>query len=261
MRGGSAPDPLAEPRRVAMVGDWHMNGPWAQHAIHYAKDHGADVILHLGDFGYTFNAEFMKRVEDSCRDAGLPLLFVDGNHEDHPTLLRYGVKPNGLRKLTEHIWHLPRGFRWTWAGIRFLALGGAYSVDRRWRVQGVSWWKEETVTPEQAVEASAQQVDVLLSHDCPAGVIIPGIDDSDSLPPFPPLEIMRAGEHRALLREVVDQARPAAIWHGHYHRRYQARADFGYGAVWVNGMDCDGGQISDNVRIEWLGDIGGTILG
>jgi hypothetical protein len=88
------------------------------------------VILQLGDFGYTLDAAFMRRVERTLARTGLHLVFVDGNHEAFTYLYRYPIGGNGLRTLTPHIHQLPRGFRWTWAGVRFLALGGAYSVDR-----------------------------------------------------------------------------------------------------------------------------------
>ncbi len=47
--GRAVKDPLAEPSRIAFAGDWHENASWAASAIAYAKDHGADVIVHLGD--------------------------------------------------------------------------------------------------------------------------------------------------------------------------------------------------------------------
>lgn len=245
-------DPLAEPKRIAFAGDWHMNDRWAVHAIQYASEQGADVILHLGDFGYTFDARFMRPVTDALKQAGIPLLFVDGNHEDHPTLLRYAIKDNGLRELTDAIWHLPRGFRWEWNGVRFLAMGGAHSVDRAWRSPGESWWGGETITPEQVTEASQQgATDVLVAHDCPTGVMIPGIDDRTHMPPYPYEDMLRGDDHRHLLRKLVDATKPRAIWHGHYHTRYETTVDLGYDLVTVNGLDCDGAKLTEtNVVVE-----------
>lgn len=245
-------DPLAEPNRVAFAGDWHMNASWAASAIHHAKEHGADVLLHLGDFGYTYSANFLREVSEALIWTGLNLLFVDGNHEAFPRLLRYPTRADGLRQVTDTIWHLPRGHRWTWAGVRFLALGGAHSVDRPWRQPGVSWWPEEAITPEQAAAAAEGGLaDVLVSHDCPAGVDIPGLN-SDA---FPPLEILRAEEHRQVLRGVVDAVQPRAIWHGHYHVRYRADVDLGYGPVRVTGLDCDGTTLDRNIELVDLGDL------
>lgn len=248
--------PLAQPNRIALAGDWHMNGPWATKAIRYAKDQGADVIVHLGDFGYTFDARFMRAVEKALMAAGLDLLFVDGNHEDFQCLHRYRVGDNGLRKMTDHIWHLPRGFRWNWSGVRFLALGGAHSVDRPWREPGTSWWRQETITEQEAADCiAAGPADVMVVHDCPAGVTVPGIDDRTTDPPYPAFEILRSQEHRQLLRTVVDAVQPKMLWHGHYHTAYRQNVDLGYGPLTVTGLDCDETTVTGNVQVVSLADV------
>lgn len=250
-------DPLGfTPQRIAFAGDWHMNGVWAVHAIEYAARRHATAIVQLGDFGFTFDAGYLLAIEATLRRHGLPLLFVDGNHECFPILHEYRIGENGLRQLTDHVWHLPRGFRWQWGGQRFLALGGAYSVDRRWREPGLSWWSEETLTPRDVMRASyGGHVDALIAHDCPAGVTIPGVDDRALPPGFPPEELGRASEHRETLRLVANATHPTAIWHGHYHRRYETSADLGWGPVQINGLDCDGTKLASNVQVVDLDDI------
>lgn len=251
--------PLAVPGRIAFLGDVHMNGPWTRQVVEHAIEQHADVVIQLGDFGYTFSASFLIAVETVLAKVGIPLLFVDGNHEAFPILLNYPIGHNGLRKITNHIWHLPRGFRWEWGDVRFLALGGAYSVDRPWRVPGKSWWRDEGITPGDVAVAIAEgPADVLISHDCPTGVTIPGIDDCSGQPPFPLAELVRANEHRQLLRQVVDAVQPRAIWHGHYHVDYSATVDLGYGPVLVTGLDCDATQLEQNVRLMYLDELLGN---
>lgn len=251
MQSSADPDPLATPARVAFAGDWHANTRWGIAAIQHAADRGAEVIIQLGDFGYEFRAAFLDGLDRALRRTGLRLLFVDGNHEAFPTLLRYPVRDNGLRQLTGRIWHLPRGFRWVWGGVRWLALGGAHSVDRPWREPGISWWREEALTDADLAAASAGgPVDVLVSHDCPAGVPVPGLAESAHL--WPAEELVAADTHRARMRQVVDACRPAAIWHGHFHCRYSTVADLGYGPVSVHGLDCDGSTMDNNVRVVAL---------
>lgn len=248
----SAPDPMAMPHpdRIALVGDWHGNASWARKAVRHAATGGAQAIVHLGDYGYEFRAPFMHAVEDVLSAFGIPLLFVDGNHESFPVLHRHPVRPNGLRKLTDHVWHAPRGHRWTWHGVSFLAMGGAHSVDRPHRQPGISWWKEEWITDAQAQAAiDGEPVDVLVSHDCPAGVTIPGIDDRDPPDWIRPMELLRAGEHRRIVRRIVDAVQPRVIWHGHYHQAHTTTADLGYGNVRVTGLDCDESTLADNVRV------------
>lgn len=245
----------AETQRIAFAGDWHMNTQWARNAIAHAAERGAQTVVHLGDFGYTFSREFVDGVDQALAEHGMDLLFVDGNHEDFPKLDSY-PRVGGRGKLTDRIWHAPRGYRWEWGAVRFLALGGAYSVDRPYRVPGVSWWPEETIgRGDIARVMGGGFADVLISHDCPVGVVIPGIDDRTTVSPFPPLEIMRANEHRQLLRGAIESVRPSVIWHGHYHVKYQTVTDLGFGPVVVNGLDCDGTSLAANVAVVDVADL------
>ena len=241
---------MTDPRRIAFIGDWHANGTWAVKAIAYAKDHNADIIVHVGDFAYQFEIEFLAAVDSALHRAGLDLWFIEGNH-DNPGKLRKRPGPDGLRYITEHIRHIPRGHRWRWGGLAFLGCGGAHSVDRPWRTPGVSWWPEEAITDEDVKRCAPAGgwgglADFLIAHDCPTGVTIPGIDDRTGPPPFPPLELQLADEHRRQLRRIVDAVKPQIIVHGHYHVAYQQFVDAG--AIDVVGLDCDGSSLDRNVR-------------
>jgi predicted phosphodiesterase len=236
--------------KIAFAGDWHANANWAVSAIEYARDHEADIILHLGDYGYDFRSKFRNDVEQALVNADMALWFIDGNHENFNWLYQQPTIDDGRRRISDHVWHLPRGYQWNWGGVQFMSVGGAYSVDRKWRVLHKSWWLEEVLTDEQIEAACAgEKTDILISHDCPSGVHIPGVDD-DGPSMWPPLEILRANEHRVQLRKIVDAIKPSEIWHGHYHRRYDALADFGYGRVEVHGLDMDATNLKDNVVIK-----------
>lgn len=242
--------PLREPAngKVAFAGDWHMNWRWAVKAIEHCAAQGVDVIVHVGDFGYDFSETFISKVTWALEAHAIPLIFVDGNHENFTKLYSYPIHENGLRKLTNYIWHAPRGFRWQWAGVTFLAMGGAHSVDRPWRILGESWWLEEHITDADILAAVTGQADVLISHDCPSGVRIPGID-SGHKSGFPEEQIRQSEEHRTRLAEVVKGTRPAMIIHGHYHRHYETAALFKHGHVKVIGLDCDESTLEHNVHI------------
>lgn len=241
--------PLAVPRRIMFAGDWHMNPGWAVNAAVHAHEQGADVIIHAGDFGYTFRPKFLLALGTVLEDLGIKLLFVDGNHDDHHYLAQIPVDDNGLRPIyTPHIWHLPRGFRWTWDGITFLALGGAHSVDRQWRLHsGAMWHPEERITAGQATEAAAAgHADIMITHDCPARIIIPGIDDRIGPPPFPPSEIRTSDQHRDRIGGVADIVQPHLLIHGHYHTPYVQVLKSKDWTMTVIGLDMDGTSIQTN---------------
>lgn len=245
--------PLDTPETIAMVGDWHAHLRPAQWAIGHGVEQGADVFVHAGDFAAHMPDWYLIGVTAALKRVRRHLLFVAGNHDNHHILRALPINPrNGLQQVTEHIWHIPRGFRWDWDGVRFLGLGGAHSVDRTWRLRDGSMWQpEEAITREDAdAVIAAGRADVMICHDCPTGVTIPYPNPA---PDFPPFELEEAHRHRQLLREVVEAVQPAFLWHGHYHVRYDQLAHLGYGPLVVYGLDRDrhgtDQHLKDNVHI------------
>ena len=199
------------------------------------------MILQLGDFGYWEHTEkgarWLEAADAMLAEAGVDVLFVDGNHENHPMLWeRYAAGPDGLAAVREHIAYAGRGARWTWHGVRFLAAGGAYSHDqglRRFaeqRTGRAAWWPEEELTDADVDRCAAGgPTDVLIAHDSPADVDLRAVFGP------PPESLQRkidaaaargrtwtypGQRNRQRLQEVVDATTPVAVWHGHYHRRY-----------------------------------------
>jgi predicted phosphodiesterase len=233
---------------VAFAGDWHANGLWAEAAIRYASELGAEQILQLGDFGYDFEPEYLDLLDRTLTELDLRLWFVDGNHENFDVLYRAPVGPYGRRELRSRIDHLPRGYRWTWDGVGFLAAGGAYSIDREFRELGDSYWLEEEITDaDVAACANGGGTEVMVCHDCPSGVAIPGLEETARF--WPPEQLTRAAAHRDRLRAIAEAVRPRLIWHGHYHLAYATTAELGYGPVAVCGLDCDETRLEDNLVV------------
>jgi hypothetical protein len=230
---------LTDPGLVTVAGDWHGDFEFAAEVIDAAPAgpsgaSGARTVLQLGDFGVwpgPPGAGFLDRLAGHLRARNAVLLFVDGNHEDHPQLLGYPLRPDGLRVLRPRLYHLPRGFRWCWHGRTWLALGGAHSIDRGRRTAGVDWWPGETITAEDVERAMAGgQVDYMVTHDCPAGISIPTIRDPVIGQPKDLFEELAIeAEYRRVLRDVVTAVRPAQLLHGHYHVRHEAWLDLGGG--------------------------------
>ncbi|MDJ0440883.1 metallophosphoesterase family protein [Rhodococcus qingshengii] len=246
---------LEVPSRIALAGDWHADTRYGVAAIEHAARRNATVLIHLGDFGYRFTDMYLDTLDDTLRRCGLVLGFVDGNHEDFDRLLAYPLADNGLRYLRERIVHLPRGWKWSWGSTQCLALGGAYSIDRILRVEGTSWWPQEAITAEEAETAVAGgTADAMFCHDCPAGVVVPGRPRERY--GFPPSEVAASQANRDRLRHVVDQVRPARLWHGHFHQRHQALLEgAGYRTV-VDGLGKNNDPLDNNLVVVNLPDLG-----
>ncbi len=216
-----------------------------------ARAKGCSVVIQLGDFGFWVPGEgtemHLDRINDACAELGVVLLWVDGNHECHPALNDIPLEAEGFRRVRSHIIHLPRGFRWTWHGEVWLALGGAHSVDTFMRKEGVSVWQEEHISEGDARRAvEGGPVAVMVTHDCPDNVNIPNLSPGS----FPDHEVARGEEHRQMLGSVVDEVQPLMLFHGHYHVRYTSRRPLPDGGdTLIMGLADDMSRLRDNFMV------------
>lgn len=219
--------------RLLVCGDTHMNTFAINNvAVAQAKKHGCTDIFQVGDFGFWTHepegVQFIKKVSKYLVKNGMTLYWIDGNHDNHPKLwAEYAPEaPYGFCRIAENLWYVPRGTVWQWNNVRFLGLGGAWSIDSQWRLNaekargmpGTLWWPTETIR-EQDIEAAIENleglpVDVMFSHDCPTGPDIPGVPTKDMY------RWPLTWENRLRVRRVFDQAQPQLLVHGHYHVRY-----------------------------------------
>ena len=235
------------PRRVLAAGDWHGNRDWALNVIkrvpQLLRHEQTRLVLHLGDFGIWPGIEgrrYLDSVSAVLDLVNAQLWFIDGNHEDFPQLagMVSGTLRDGRVEVRPNIFHLPRGHRWEWHGLRWLACGGGVSLDKAGRTGGVDWWPQEEITSAQeAALIAGGRADVMVCHDCPSGVA-----HTFPQPPswWSPADLERSDAHRERLQRIVNAVRPAHLMHGHLHRAYQRGCDFGYGPVQVTGLAADG---------------------
>ncbi len=207
--------------RILLAGDWHGNRAWAEACFAVAARHRCDAMVQLGDFGLWPGREdaWLDHVDALASAARVPLVWIDGNHENHDALDRWREKADGqgLVPMRGSVTWASRGARWEWAGVRFGALGGAVSMDRFLRRKGVNWWAGEAVTQDDVDRLGDAPLDILLTHAAP----------TTTLGPYRPLPLPEAiladaREVRSLLDQAVARTRPALVVHGHYHTRLRA---------------------------------------
>ena len=238
-------------KKIMVAGDWHMNTNHAYWCFQIAKNNDIDIILQLGDFGYwehsPWGKEFLDALEDLSKKFGIEVFWIDGNHENHELLRSRYLKNVHIVRIRKGVYHIPRGETWEWDGVKFLAMGGAYSIDKDSRFHGVDWWPEETIKYGDIMRGmDAGKVDILVSHDVPAGGPLDEMlksvgykHDADSK------------AQRELLRELCFVAQPDLILHGHYHHRYSGEivlsADFS-----DRGMTDGGADFIHTIQVEGL---------
>lgn len=205
--------------KILLIGDTHGNFPFISEVpLFWSRADQWDHAVVLGDFGYWPHKErgrlFLSNLSKHMQRIGKELHFVDGNHENHDDLeaLEQTVPRDALGaiEVAPLIKWLPRGTYWNWGGLDFLAVGGAHSIDKRFRTIGESWWAQETLTDAQvsAIVQDTRPVDVMLAHDCTSH--FPGLMEFE--------EDFEGKINRQLLGNIIAARQPELMFHGHMHK-------------------------------------------
>lgn len=108
------------------------------------------------------------------------ICFCDGNHENFNAIYSYPQQTwNGGRvhRIRENIIHLMRGQVFSIDGKKILKMGGAYSIDKYMRKEGLSWWPQELPSNAEYREAAkslrecGNKVDYIVTHTAPGEII------------------------------------------------------------------------------------------
>lgn len=186
-----------------------------------------DTMIILGDagFNYYLNARDV-RVKEYASKFPITLFCIHGNHEARPQKLEGYVEGqyHGGRVLFEeaypNILFAIDGEVYDFDGYQCMVIGGAYSVDKFYRLeQGWSWWPDEQPdsaikeTVENRLAAMGNKIDIVLSHTCPlkyepTEIFIKGLDQST---------VDRSTE--VWLGEIEERLDYKKWYCGHYHTR------------------------------------------
>ena len=180
-----------------VTGDTHRNFKRVAAFCDKMNTSQDDTLIILGDAGINyFSAGKDREVKLLLRSLPITLLCVHGNHERRPEstglyqeIQRYGgtvyvepMFPNILFAKDGEVYEL--------GDKRCIAIGGAYSVDKHYRLEnGWGWWADEQPSAtiknrvEQRLGTENWRVDIVLSHTCPmkyipTEVFLKGIDQS-----------------------------------------------------------------------------------
>lgn len=230
MRGLEQASTIVLPdQRVAICGDWHGNQGWARTISQTLNSLAPDVttMLHLGDWWMPPGA-----VDEIFAETNITRFYVVvGNHEDYGQITPLlGKHPGEAVRASEITWILPRPARLTIGGRSVLTLGGAASVDRESRIEGLTWWPDEAITDEHVADAIAGgPADLMLTHESPANTPIRAVREILRTNPhrFPKAALEASAASRARVSEVWDAVRPELLVHGHLHVGAGGKAEDG----------------------------------
>ena len=175
--------------RLLITGDTHGDQGAMTYLARLLRE--GDCLFVAGDFGYIFlndtsEKSYLRDVNHFLVKHNCYLVFVDGNHENHPALSAYpvtcwnGARCHKIGSLCSRIIHVCRGeilkiykSEEQTEPIKIWCFGGAFSIDRQYRKLNESYWEEELPTDEDYVnssknlEAEGYQIDFGITHTCP----------------------------------------------------------------------------------------------
>lgn len=241
-----------------------------------------DYIIVCGDFGVIWdNGMTQKFYLEWLEKKPFTTLFVSGNHENYDLLEQYPVcEWNGgkIHRINEKVFHLMNGQVFDIAGYRFFTMGGAESHDitdgilepkdpdfkkkymemksknALFRVNHLSWWKQEIPSAEEMEEGLINlehvgwKVDVVLTHCAPTS--INEWCDGE----FYPQNILT--DYLEVVAEKLDFRK----WYfGHYHRDVLFGEDFRMLYAWVINLEAELQDSAEEAQEDKDNQNGGSI--
>ena len=189
---------------ICLTGDTH--GDFSRFATKRFKKQTKmsknDFVIVCGDFGIWSKKD--KHSLDWLESKPFTTLFVDGNHENYDLLKEYPIENwNGglVQKIRPSVIHLMRGQVYNFHNKTVFTMGGAKSHDindgilepddknlkrkirilnkrnAMYRINHVSWWKEEMPNKAEYDLALANlekvnwKIDMIISHCAPSSIV------------------------------------------------------------------------------------------
>ena len=222
-------------RNIYITGDIHGRIHPLKENVKLKRIGNEDLLIILGDVGANFYNDSDKAgskdniLKAALNELGCTILCIHGNHEARPD--------SGYLKCKEEYERVPwcsgevfvqekynnvlfavDGSVYSLGGKKYLAAGGAYSIDKWYRLRTFpwTWYPDEQLTEEEQKEIlriaeETPDIDYVLAHTCPRRYepvenYIPGIDQST---------IDKGMEN--FLNRLEDRLPNALFFAGHWH--------------------------------------------
>ena len=225
---------------IYITGDTHRDFS----RLYNLKETEEDMLIILGDAGinYYLDDEDVK-YKEYLKSFKIKLFCIRGNHEERPKNINsykeiemFGGKvfieeeyPNLIFAKDGEVYNID--------GKSILVIGGAYSVDKNYRIMhGYKWFKDEQLTTKEMNDVldkiKGKHFDIVLTHTCPykyepREVFIPGLDQS---------KIDKTMEH--FLDKVEENIKYDKWYCGHYHTEKQIdKLEFMFGRIKIFNKD------------------------
>lgn len=219
-----------------IIGDTHGNFDNLNSLL---ERENPDVCISTGDFGYwptfqksereleyllngdggsvSFHKNWRNTSSNKIDSLILPenckFYFIAGNHE-HLDALDFLIKDQKYPEILEirkNLFYCPTGSYLEIDGRIYLFMGGADSIDKMNRIEGISWFRQEVLREKDfyKINKSLEKIDVLISHTASTGII------ETDFSKF--INIYNRDSTWRILEEVYNVYRPKEHYFSHWH--------------------------------------------
>ena len=185
-------------RRLFITGDTHGDFDFLSSWCEINNTTYEDILLILGDAGINYYGPTQPRevaLKDKIAKCPITLLCVRGNHEDRPEdrpelgLGDVGIGDEVYLDIRyPNIWYTQDGGEYEIIGKKILTIGGAYSVDKFYRIsRGWKWVANEMLNSDERAmildKVYDKSYDLVCTHTCPidwepVDLFLSGIDQN-----------------------------------------------------------------------------------
>ena len=213
-----------ENKAIAVIGDIHGNFEVLHKLLKNVEN---CVVFIAGDCGFGFydsqifkiKKMIAKNFKDFLEKRNLYLIFIRGNHDNPEYFLNEDIRQDIS---TDRFILVPDYTYVEVDNTKILCVGGAVSVDRRFRKLNTDYWYgEEMADIKYYAEIKNIKIDVLITHAVDRNAIqcnLPSMPDwlRISYDVDKKLALDSEREHK-ICAELFDYYNPKIWYHGHYH--------------------------------------------
>lgn len=166
---------------IFITGDTHGEFSNLLYFIKKMELNSDDMIIILGDAGFNYyKGKGDIEVKKLMNDTNVKIFCIHGNHERRPSSISsyYLTDFCGgkvyVEKAFPNLMFAKDGEIFDINGLKTIVIGGAYSVDKYYRLaKGYNWFEDEQPSKdikefvEKQLASNNWNIDVVLSHTCP----------------------------------------------------------------------------------------------
>ena len=211
---------------IYITGDMHGNINQMRQVMNKINCKLTNTLIVLGDFGANYYFDKKDNIfKNAISEYNINIFVIRGNHDGNPAQIKnieQKEKYNNIGYIEQeypNIFYAINGNIYNIEENQFLVLGGAYSVDKFYRLSmGYKWFSDEQMNnfeKENFLKKNLQQIDVVLTHTCPYSNIpyhlfLKNIDQST---------VDNSMEY--FLQEVKEKIKYKNWFFGHFHNNEQ----------------------------------------